>query len=56
MFNRKDCEYEKDQYGNMMYILKNSYVVLARWRDFCINPDFYVNLAMSNRSDWNSSR
>ena len=51
MFNRKDSEYEKDQHGNAKYTPKNSYVVLARWNDFCINPDFYLNLALSNRSD-----
>ena len=53
MFNRVGWTYEMDEYGNLKYTLKNSYVALARWNDFCSNPDYYLDCALSNRSEWN---
>ena len=52
MFNRKGVEHFEDRYGNPMYVSKNSYIALARWSDFCSNPEYYVSQALKNRGEW----
>ncbi len=52
MFNRIGAYYYEDGYGNPRYIHGYSYIALAKWCDFCSNPEYYIGLAIKNRGEW----
>ena len=52
MFNRRGVRYETDYYGNTRYVPGESYIALARWCDFCSNPEYYLRVALKNRGEW----
>ena len=54
MFNRKCVKYYTDEQGNPEYNPGDSYVAIAKWNDFCRNPEFYLKQALCNRGEWES--
>lgn len=53
MFNRMGTMYYADEHNNPLYKHGESYVVVTRWNDYCIKPDYYLGLALRNRSNFN---
>ena len=53
MFNRREINYYTDRYGNPMYVHGNSYIAMTKWSDFRSNPEYYIDLAVRNRGEWN---
>ena len=52
MFNRRGVTHYTDLYNNPMYVPGESYIALARWCDFCSNPEYYIGVALRNRGEW----
>jgi len=52
MFNRRGVEYYTDRYNNPQYKQGESYIALAKWCDFCSNPEYYMGVALKNRGEW----
>lgn len=52
MCNRKDTDHYEDMHGNPMYVEGESYIALARWDDFYEDPEYYLELALTNRGEW----
>ncbi len=53
MFNKNDSYAPVDEYGNRRYIEGDSYIALATWGEFCNGPEYYLDVAINNRGNWN---
>ena len=52
MFNRMNTKYYADDQGNPEYNCEESYVVIAKWNEFCKDPEYYLEQALDNRGNW----